>query len=106
MPIYQAVATGNRNNELYRETARSNWKKTSIATMPGLQPSKCLHPDPSYFSLPSTVPLKILSSEMDPAETRFIQKVFRRGDFLKISPSPILSEPFKDSPPSREAVGY
>jgi hypothetical protein len=28
MPIYQAVATGNRNNELYRETTRSNWKKT------------------------------------------------------------------------------
>ena len=26
MPIYKAVATGNRNNELYRETARSNWK--------------------------------------------------------------------------------
>ncbi len=26
MPIYNAVATGNRNNELYRETARSNWK--------------------------------------------------------------------------------
>jgi len=34
MPIYKAVATGNRNNELYRETARSNWKKPSIATMP------------------------------------------------------------------------
>jgi hypothetical protein len=26
MPIYNAVATGNRKNELYRETARSNWK--------------------------------------------------------------------------------
>jgi hypothetical protein len=26
MPIYNAVATGNRNIELYRETARSNWK--------------------------------------------------------------------------------
>jgi hypothetical protein len=26
MPIYNVVATGNRNNELYRETARSNWK--------------------------------------------------------------------------------
>jgi hypothetical protein len=26
MPIYDAVATGNRNNELYREMARSNWK--------------------------------------------------------------------------------
>jgi hypothetical protein len=26
MPIYNALATGNRNNELYRETARSNWK--------------------------------------------------------------------------------
>jgi hypothetical protein len=26
MPIYNAVAAGNRNNELYRETARSNWK--------------------------------------------------------------------------------
>jgi hypothetical protein len=34
MPIYKAVATGNRNNELYRETARSNWKKPLIATMP------------------------------------------------------------------------
>jgi hypothetical protein len=26
MPIYYAVTTGNRNNELYREAARSNWK--------------------------------------------------------------------------------
>ncbi len=26
MPIYKAVATGNRNNELYREPACSNWK--------------------------------------------------------------------------------
>jgi hypothetical protein len=34
IPIYKAVPTGNRNNELYRETARSNWKKPSIATMP------------------------------------------------------------------------
>jgi hypothetical protein len=34
MPIYKAVATGNRNNELYRETARSIWKKPLIATMP------------------------------------------------------------------------
>jgi hypothetical protein len=34
MSIYKAVATGNRNNELYRETARSNWKKPSIAAMP------------------------------------------------------------------------
>ncbi len=34
MPIYKAVATGNRKNKLYRETARSNWKQLSIATMP------------------------------------------------------------------------
>jgi hypothetical protein len=34
MPIYKAVAAGNRNNELYREKARSNWKQPSIATMP------------------------------------------------------------------------
>jgi hypothetical protein len=34
MPIYKAVATGNRKNKVYRETARSNWKKPSIATMP------------------------------------------------------------------------
>ncbi len=26
MPIYKAVATGNRNNEFYRDTARSNCK--------------------------------------------------------------------------------
>ncbi len=26
MPIYRAVATGNGNNELYIETANSNWK--------------------------------------------------------------------------------
>ncbi len=32
--LYKAVATGNRNNELYRETARSNWKQPSIGTMP------------------------------------------------------------------------
>ncbi len=34
MPIYKAVATGNRKNELYRETACSNWKYPSITTMP------------------------------------------------------------------------
>ncbi len=34
MPIYKAVATGIRNNELYRETAHSNCKKPLIATMP------------------------------------------------------------------------
>jgi hypothetical protein len=35
MPIHKAGATGNRNKELqYRETARSNWIKPSIATMP------------------------------------------------------------------------
>jgi hypothetical protein len=28
MPIYQPVATGNRNKELYREMARSTWKNT------------------------------------------------------------------------------
>jgi hypothetical protein len=38
MPIYKAVATGNRKNKLYRETARSN----------------CPHPDPPHFSLLST----------------------------------------------------
>ncbi len=26
MPIYKAVSTGNRNNEFYRETTRSDWK--------------------------------------------------------------------------------
>jgi hypothetical protein len=43
--------------------------------------------------------LKILSSEMDPAEIRFIQKAFikERGAeiFRKILPSPTLCEPFK-----------
>jgi hypothetical protein len=34
MPIHKAGATGNRNKELYRETARSNWIKPSIATIP------------------------------------------------------------------------
>jgi hypothetical protein len=34
MPIHKAGATGNRNKELYRETARSNWIKPSIATKP------------------------------------------------------------------------
>jgi hypothetical protein len=34
MPIYNVVATGNRNIEFYRETARSNCKKPAIATMP------------------------------------------------------------------------
>jgi hypothetical protein len=34
MPIHKAGATGNRNKELYRERARSNWIKISIATMP------------------------------------------------------------------------
>jgi hypothetical protein len=46
---------------------------------------------------------------MDPAEIRFIREFFikDRGKevFRKIHPSPILLEPFKDSAPSRTAVG-
>jgi hypothetical protein len=47
-------------------------------------------------------PLKVLSSEMDLAETRFNRKAFmrERGEevFRKICPSPILLVPFKDYP--------
>ncbi len=52
---------------------------------------------------------KVLSSEMDPAEIRFIQKAFikERGAKVlrKICLSPILWEPFADSVPPRTAVG-
>ncbi len=45
--------------------------------------------------------LKVLSSEMDQAEIRFIQKDFikERGAeiFRKIRPSPVPREPLKDS---------
>ncbi len=50
-------------------------------------------------------PLKVSSSEMDLAENGFIRQVFvkERGAevFIKICPSPILWEPFKDSAPPR-----
>ena len=52
---------------------------------------------------------KVLSSEMDPAEIRFIWYVFiKERDaeiFRKIRPSSLLLELFKDSAPSRTAVG-
>jgi hypothetical protein len=49
MPIYRAVATGNRNNELYRETERSNWKQPSIATMPDHIRITVSIPSPLFF---------------------------------------------------------
>jgi hypothetical protein len=52
MPIYNAVATGNKNNELYRE--RHVHEITLDRHNATLQPNNYLHPDPSQFSLPST----------------------------------------------------
>ena len=49
MPIYNAVATGNRNIEFYRETARSNCKKPSIATMPDRTWITVFFPTPLIF---------------------------------------------------------
>ncbi len=49
MPIYNAVATGNRNIEFYRETARSNCKKPSIATMPDRTWNTMFFPTPLIF---------------------------------------------------------
>jgi hypothetical protein len=53
--------------------------------------------------------LKVLSSEMDPAEIKFIRKacIKERGVevFRKIRQSPIRREPFKDSAPPLKAVG-
>ncbi len=52
-----------------------------------------------YISAKSVKVLKVLSSEMDPAEIRFIRKAFyfseRRGGFIKIRLSPILWEPLQ-----------
>jgi hypothetical protein len=54
--------------------------------------------------------LKVLSNEIDPAEIRFIRKIFikERGAevFRKICPSAILREPFKATATPRTAVGY
>ncbi len=49
MPIYNAEATGNRNIEFYRETARSNCKKPSIATMPDRTWITVFFPTPLIF---------------------------------------------------------
>ncbi len=54
--------------------------------------------------------LKVLSSEMDPAEIRLIRRTLlkessRRG-FSKILPSPIDWEPFNSRAPSRTVIGY
>jgi len=52
----------------------------------------------------------LLSNEMDPAEIKFIGKVFikERGAkvFKKILPPPILWEPFEATAPPRSTVGY
>jgi hypothetical protein len=49
MPIYNAVATGNRNIEFYRETACSNCKKPLIATMPDRTWISVFFPIPLIF---------------------------------------------------------
>ncbi len=46
MPIYKAVATGNRNIELYRETTRSICKSPQCQTEPELL---CSSPHPFFF---------------------------------------------------------
>ncbi len=57
-----------------------------------------------------TVPLKVLSNEMDPAQIRFIRlvviKEWGAEIFRKIRLSPMLWEPFKVTAPSSTAVGY
>ncbi len=54
--------------------------------------------------------LKVLSREKDLAKSGLIRKLFIKGRgaevLRKIGLSPILWEPFKDSAPSRTAVGY
>jgi hypothetical protein len=54
--------------------------------------------------------LKVLSSEKDLAKIRLIRKIFIKGTigevfFIKIRPSPILWEPFKNSGPSHKVIG-
>ncbi len=73
MPIYKAVATGNRNIELYRENDTFNLQ---IATMPDRTWITVFIPTPLIFRyhLPfKTCSLKALSSEMDLAEIRLIR---------------------------------
>jgi hypothetical protein len=79
MPIHKAGATGNRNKELYREMARSNWMKPLIATM--LDYSRItvfiLTPLIFRYHLPLTL---TYSSEGSPALA-----VFFRHHLLKIA---------------------
>jgi hypothetical protein len=51
--------------------------------------------------------LKVLSSEMDPAESRLIRQVFmkERGTEEKIRQSPILWEPFTVTVSSQTVIG-
>ncbi len=49
MPICKAIVTGNRTNEFYRETTRSNCKQLSIATMPDRVWSTISFPTPLIF---------------------------------------------------------
>jgi hypothetical protein len=62
MPIYKAVATGNWNNELSRETAHSNWKQPSIATMPDHSRITVAIPTPLIFRY--HLPLTVFSTNM------------------------------------------
>jgi len=54
MPIYKALTSGNGNIEFYRETARSNCKKTFDRHNARQKLNYLLLSDPHHFSLPST----------------------------------------------------
>ncbi len=53
-----------------------------------------------YVPLKHLVPLKVLSSEMDPAKIRLIAKFFRKNPSV-----PIMWDPFKFTAPSRTVIG-
>jgi hypothetical protein len=61
MTIHKAGETGNRNKELYRETAHSNWIKPSIATMPDYSRITVFILTPLIFRY--HLPLKVVGNE-------------------------------------------
>ncbi len=92
MPIHNAVATGNRNIEFYRETARSNCKKPSIATKLDRTWITVFFPTPLIFRY--HLPLKQWQRLLGKKETIYLMPVIRNRNFIIFRVLQIISSYF------------
>jgi hypothetical protein len=89
-PIPYKLSISNRRRKYFEEktTATLKFKQSSIATVLNHLLTVGRFPTPLIFRYP--LPLRVLSSEMDPPEIRFkgLYKRERRAGFKKNSPAP------------------